>query len=183
MALINVVAGAYTGVFTAPYVNDFTQIGLLTERGYELAWTIHGRPINDTTSYANSLIDGIYLGADWNLIFVAREFLFGGALDAFWPFGTIGDVRMDAALPIKMGYAGQRWRDRAGTIILTAVTGTPADGNPATLTAEQAIVAPGSYRFAMTSKIRELPINLMLLPVEGGSELVTDREQFWFETT
>ena len=60
---------------------------------------------------------------------------------------------------------GDRMSKFAQTLVLTSVLGAYPPTMPATLTALSAIVAPQSnVEFLMTSKVREAPFELVLLP-------------------
>ena len=66
MALITTIAGPYVG--TA----DGSALGI-TRSGYSLSWTVHAHVVNDTTSWGRSMIEGVFMGADWSLAAVFRE--------------------------------------------------------------------------------------------------------------
>lgn len=196
MALVTSIAGAYTGVYVPRgrsfALNEFAPLGI-TRDGFLLSWTVHQHLVNKTTSFGRSIIEMIYLGADWRMAFVAVEysiastaFLDGSVRRAvpelLWMWNEDGQVQTPA-LVAEMSTAGNRAWDTAGTIILTSATGTSARtvAAPNTFTAERAITAPNSQlRQHYTSKERESPIDLQLLPYQDNT---TSSGNVWFTTT
>lgn len=165
--------------------------------GYRLSWSIHDRRFKDSVSFGQSLIEKIYLGADWSMMFIAREYSMQQAREAAWPWGTVANVGMSRRFPARMGKVGRRGSSVAGQLYLSAVAGTTAQtqGAPATLCAKHALFA-GASSLTFDALNRELMIRLDLLPYEPYGTLEEDEEgnlpdgaeranlqRVWFETT
>ena len=99
----------------------------------------------------------------------------GGVPDAAWPWNFADNIASTLPTPVgpKFAVAAQsvsrRWTDSAGTIVLTAATGTTASGSPATLTAPKAI-SNRRGRLNFDSRLREVPLDFQLLPVTDSTE-------------
>lgn len=112
------------GVHTVTYGDTPVDLGLTTSAGWRLRWRDAMKKINDTNSFGESLIDGIYRGkSDMKLIVTLKEWSVQ-ARKALWPWGstTIGSVAFDG----KLGNVGWLASDHAQSIILTAEAGSPA---------------------------------------------------------
>lgn len=148
MALGTFIAGAYTGAY------DSVALGM-TEDGYELSWETKAERIEKSDVYGQKLIDFVYQGTDFALqadfmeyqaSTVAAGYLYGAAL------GTEGVI-------------GRLGSNVAEALVLTAVAGTTAAATPATLTANLAIVQPGTgSNVRFTSRLRTVPVRFTLLP-------------------
>lgn len=182
MALITAVAGPYTTTYspgagaTGAGAGALAQ-GITADDGFTLRWTIHKQRIgNDgTDQYGQSLLESIYRGADWMLNYLCREYSINNT-NAAWPYGRVAAV----ALSPQMGVIGRAddQQSISGAVVMTAVTGTPAATNPATLTAAHAIAQDGiQYALSFTSKIRETPVHLKLYPYDSSGNKI------WFATT
>lgn len=80
-------------------------------------------------------------------------------------FGTTGALN-DGALTPSLVNVGDRWTKYAQALVLTAILGNPPT-TPQSLTATNAAFAPNSNSaFLMTSKVRELPVELVLIPYQ-----------------
>jgi hypothetical protein len=171
--LIIPIAGRYSGAYTPPSAGALT-IGVLNDDGYELSVQPKGEEVNATDAYGMSLLDYVYRGADWRLRYTGKEFT-AAIVSVMWPWGMGA-----SALSPKMGVIGRRASDVAGSLVLTAATGTPAASapGPATLTAGLAIVSPNSnLAMLLTSKVRDVPVEMVLLPYTSGADVV------WFTVT
>jgi len=165
-ALIQVIAGRYAGAYTPP-AGGALSMGILNDDGFELAATPKGEEINATDAYGLSLLDFVYRGADWRLRARAKEFA-ADLMKIVWPWGM-----GTGALSPRMGVIGRRGSDIAGSMVLTATTGTPAASSPgpASLTAGLCVASPNAnMAMYFTSKARDVPAELVLLPYsDGGS--------------
>lgn len=173
-ALITTIAGRYAGAYTPPAGSPLN-FGILTDDGYELSATPKSEDINMTDAYGGSLLDFIYRGADWRLRARAKEFA-ADLMKIAWPWGM-----GTGALSPRMGIIGRRGSDIAGSLVLTAQAGTPAAASPGpvTLTAGLSVVAPNSVMaLLLTSKVREVPVEMVLLPYSDGSSNI-----IWFSVT
>lgn len=134
--------------------------------GYELACTIQGQEINASDAYGMTLVEGIYRGQNWRCRFRGLEWDKTGLLTSLQMFGQTGAAR---SLTPSLGVIGDRMTRYAGTLLLTAILGDPPC-IPQTLTALTATVAPNSQSaFNLTSKMREFPLEMCLIPYASGS--------------
>lgn len=193
MALISIVAGAYDGFLSPHGGNDVLPIGL-TRNGYALKWMIHGVRSNKTTSFGSTLLDGVYLGADWSVQFVGREYTKRGLMEAMWPYSTLGDIPIDQKIGVSLSKVGKKHTSSAGTLLLIAVSlagpvkttaagdfGVAGTGRPGTLTAKSAIIADGfPIELSFNSMERTVAISMNLLPYH---ESANNPEIIWFSTT
>ena len=117
----------------------------------------------------DALQDGVYRGGNCFVDLVLQEYDAAGALAAFWPWnGTLGRV----------GQPGVLLSSFSASLVFTAVAGTTASANPATLTSTNAVLAPGfPVRLLFGSRLRNVPIRFQLLPYDSGGNNV------WFTTT
>jgi hypothetical protein len=190
MALLLPVAGPHTSTYlpgtgAVGYAGGARTQGITSDDGYRLRWTIHKQRIgNDGTDrWGQSLLENIYRGADWSIDYRCREYGLAN-MQATWPYaGTVAGAGV-AALAPSIGIPGTADDTSAfaGVLAMTAVSGTPAATNPASLTSSHAVIADGQqYDLIFTSKLRETPVMLNLLPysVSGG----TSATPVWFITT
>jgi hypothetical protein len=162
MPLILPIAGRYDGVY------DELDLGILNDDGFELSMQAKAQEINDTDAYGMTLIEAIYRGQDWRIRFRAMEAAKDGLMTALLVFGATG-----AGMTPKLGVIGRRFTDMARALQLNATVGTPAEGNPSTFDADQTIMSPANNTaMLLTSKVREVPIELVLLPFQVGNDII-----------
>lgn len=124
-----------------------------------LEQTSHAELISNTTTYGKSAIDGFYQGADWFASFTCLEYK-PGSVAAFWPYGLMG----------QMGIISRSLFALSAPLVLTVVAGTPAAGSPNTISANNAILAPGfNGRLLYGPTLRKVPIRQILFPFNSGS--------------
>ena len=153
-ALVIPVSGPYTGTWNA------LSIGTNSDDGYELQCTIQGQEINETDAYGMTLVEGIYRGQNWRVRYRALEWKTGG-LNALQQFGLVAG---GGPLNPFLANTGDKFSKFSAALVLTAILGNPPT-TPQTLTALLASIAPQNQSaFNLTSKMRELPIELVLLP-------------------
>lgn len=131
--------------------------------------TVHSEPVNNSSTYGKSRIEDFYLGADWFASFTCLEYR-AGSIACFWPFGAMG----------VMGIISRAMSGLAAALVLTAVTGTPAQvaASYNTVTAPLAILAPGfNARLLFGPTLRKVPIRQVLYPANISSVVA------WFSTT
>ena len=182
MALITAIAGPYTGVYTPGAGASGSGLGalaqgILADDGYRLVWTIHKQRIgNDgTDQFGNSLLESVYRGMDFTIVYRCREYAVNNVVVSL-PYGVGAQT-----LSPRHGQAGRTDGGNSidGSLVLTAASGTPAATNPATLTAPHVVIADNTNMdLTFTSKLRELPIALVLYPYSAGGGVVN-----WFSTT
>ena len=147
------ISGPYTGTWNA------LPLGVQHDDGYTLQVTVQGQEMNETDAYGMTLVEGIYRGQNWRARLRGLEWK-TGLLAALQAFGQSTPTVLSPFLQ----KIGDRMTNYAQTLVLTAILGNPPT-TPQTLTAMNAIIAPQSTSdFNMTSKIRELPIEFVLIP-------------------
>jgi hypothetical protein len=154
--LVVPVSGPYTATWFA------FALGVQNDDGYELAVTLQGQEVNETDQYGMTLVEAVYRGMNWRARMRNLEWPKGGIalLTMFGSQSTIGDGKLNPIL----GSIGNRYTLAVQPLILTSILGNPPS-TPTTLTANGAGFAPNSQSmFNMTSKVRELPLELVLLP-------------------
>ena len=159
MPIEQVVAGAYTKTY------DAVDVGA-TENGFEILMDSHAEILNNFDPYGDTVIDMVYRGGSCRLMYEAKVYK-SGSITPFWPWGagTLG-LLWSTGSPI-----GRLASDVAAASVLTAVANTPADGNPATLSAPLSILTPNAnLRLLFSTKARTVPIQLQLLPSETAGQ-------------
>lgn len=152
--LVVPISGPFTGVFGA------LPFGTLSDDGYELSATIQGQEVNETDAYGMTLVEGIYRGQNWRCRLRGLEWKTGllSVLQTFGQSGAVGTLT-----PI-LANIGDRFTKFALGMVLTAILGNPPT-TPQSITAVNAQIAPNQQSsFNMTSKVRELPLELCLIP-------------------
>lgn len=142
------------GEYTMTY--DGTTVGMCTSGGKNLRYRMNGEDINDTDTYGRTTIDFVYLGMECFLLCTFREWL-AKVKAAIWPASTDFDGTL--------GVIGRLASNMAKQIILTDVTGTPAETLPATITFPKCILAPGQdLNVLFAPGVRDVPIMFRVLP-------------------
>ena len=118
MALDTFVSGAYTATYNAVAVG-------MTEDGFKLNQSISQENIDKSDLYGDTLLDFIYRGGQAFIQYTGKAYK-AGAITPLWPWGSMGVVATSAA-PI-----GRLASDVAKSLVLTAVSATPAATAPAT---------------------------------------------------
>ena len=153
---------AYTGTWNA------STLGILDDNGYEISFSPKGQDINDTDQFGMTLIEGIYRGQDWRIRFRSKEFGSAGLLKLLLAWGSIAVVA--PAPQAQLGTIGVTYSSLAKVLVLTVTAGTPAAGNPTSITASLSMNSPNNnISFLMTSKVRETPIETICLPYSDGA--------------
>ncbi len=152
--LIVPISGAYTGTYF------FNLLGTMNDDGFILSGTWHGQEVNASDAYGMTLVEAVYRGLDWRLSFTALEFNQAGIASIL---NTFGGARVNDFSPI-LSNVGRLYSQYAGVLTLNAILGNPPT-TPQTLTAASAVLAPEmNVPLLMTSKAREAPIEMVLLP-------------------
>lgn len=153
--LVVPISGPYVGLWHA------LPLGTQNDDGFELSCTTQGQEINASDAYGMTLVEAIYRGVNWRCRFRGLEWDKTGLLDAMQMFGKSGSAR---SLTPTLTMIGDRWSTYCRTLLLTAILGDPPT-IPQTLTALTAGLAPNSVSaFNLTSKMREAPIEMTLMP-------------------
>jgi len=154
MPLDTFIAGRYSGTYNAVDVG-------ITENGYEKTLQLKQENVEGSDAFGDAILDYIYRGGDCFLEFDCKAYK-AGTKTPFWPWGAFG-VMATAAAPI-----GRLASNVASAMVLSAAANTPAAAAPASLTATKAILSPGfSGKLLYNSKLRRVPVRLILLPVES----------------
>lgn len=162
-ALVVPVSGPYTGTWNAH------AMGTQNDDGFVLRGTYQGQEVNATDAYGMTLVEAIYRGINWRLQFRSMEFNKPAILEIIQTFGETGDPTL-VLTPILSTVAtrspiGDRFSKFAESLVLTSTLGAYPPTMPSTLTALGAVIAPQSnIEFMMTSKVREVPFEMVLLP-------------------
>lgn len=158
-ALIVPISGPYTSVWNA------LPLGTLNDDGYELSATYAGQEVSESDAYGLTLVEAIYRGMNWRARLRGLEFNKTGLLAILQEFGQSG---ANTTLTPILQNIGDRWSKYNQSLVLTAILGNPPT-MPQTVTALSAGFAPNSESaFLMTSKVRELPLELVLLPYSAA---------------
>lgn len=154
-ALVVPISGPYTGTWGGQ------TLGTQNDDGYVLSATFPGQSIDRSDAYGETLVEAIYRGMNWRCRLRGLEFSKTGLLSLLQQFGPVGN---QTTLNPTLVNVGDRWSAYNRTLILTAILGNPPT-MPQTLTALGAGMAPGqTTEFMMTSKMREMPIEMVFLP-------------------
>lgn len=155
-ALVIPISGPYIGLWNS------VLLGTQNDDGFVLQGTFQGQDINQSDAYGMTLVEAIWRGLNWRLRLRGLEWSQPGLMNLYNVFGSTGNPQ--TTFTPTLDNIGQKWSIFAQTLQLTAILGNPPT-LPQTLTALNAIVAPQSNMEAMmTSKMRESPLELVLLP-------------------
>lgn len=156
-ALVVPVSGAYTATWNA------ASLGTQNDDGYVLLGTYQGQEVNASDAYGMTLVEAIWRGLNWRMRFTGLEFNKPGMLSAIQAFGSSGN-QFTTFTPVLQSI-GDRFSKFAQALVLTSILGAYPPTMPQTFTALNAIVAPQhNVQFLMTSKVREAPFEMVLLP-------------------
>ncbi len=166
-ALVLPISGPYLGTWNGE------TLGTLNDDGYVLSVQHQGQEINASDAYGMTLVEAIWRGMNWRCRIRGLEFNKTGLLSLLQMFGRSG---ANNTLTPQLAFIGDRWSNYGRIMVLTAILGNPPT-MPQAITAASACLAPGqTTEFLMTSKMREMPIEMVLLPynavVGSGSIIV-----------
>ena len=153
---------------TGPYVGTWNSLTLGTQGddGYVISAQTMGQEINASDAYGQTFVEGIYRGTNYRLRLRGLEFHKDGLLTLLQMFGMSG---ANTTLTPQLVNIGDKMTNYAKTLLLTAILGNPPT-MPQTVTSMQAVLAPNqTSEFMMTSKMRELPIEMALIPYSTAS--------------
>lgn len=157
-ALVVPVSGPYTATWNA------FSLGTQNDDGYVLIGQYTGQEVNQSDAYGMTLVEAIWRGLNWRMRFRGLEFNKPGILAALQAFGSTGAP--NTTFTPTLDNIGDRYSKFAQSLVLTAILGNPPTFVQ-TLTADGAIIAPQSnVEQLMTSKVREAPLEMVLLPYE-----------------
>ena len=161
------ISGAYVGTWFA------LPLGTQNDDGFILSVTLQGQEVNESDAFGLTLVEAIYRGQNWRIRLRGLEWNKTGLLSIVQMFGWQGGAMpgsIATTLAPTLGAIGDRWTKYCQALLLTAILGNPPTV-PQTLTATNAGFAPNTNtEQIMTSKVREMPIEMVLLPyVASGS--------------
>lgn len=155
--LVVPVSGAYIATYAG------AALGTQNDDGFVLQGSYQGQEVNASDAYGQTLVEAIHRGINWRMRFRGLEFNKPGMLQAIQAFGASGN--QNTTFTPTLANIGDRYTKFAQALVLTSILGAYPPTMPATLTASSAIVAPQSnVEYLMTSKVREAPFELVLLP-------------------
>jgi hypothetical protein len=155
-ALVLPISGPYTGVWNA------FSLGTQNDDGFILAGSYQGQQVDASDAYGMTLVEAIWRGLNWRIRFRGLEFNKPGILASMQAFGSTG-APSTTFTPI-LRNIGDRYSAYAQPLVLSAILGNPPSFVQ-TLTGANAIAAPQSnVEYLMTSKVREAPFEMVLLP-------------------
>ncbi len=155
--LVVPISGAYVGLWNA------LPLGTLSDDGYDLSCTIQGQEVNLSDAYGMTLVEAIYRGQNWRIRIRGLEWDKTGLLAILQMFGRTGSITGRNLTPVLQAI-GERWTKYCSTLLLTSILADPP-AFPQTLTAINAGFAPNTTSNSLwTSKVREAPLELVLLP-------------------
>lgn len=154
-AVVLPISGPFVGLWNA------LPLGVQNDDGYVLSVQHQGQEINATDAYGMTLVEAIWRGMNWRCRLRGLEANKSGLNTLLQMFGMTG---ANTTLTPQLTAIGDRWSNYCKTLLLTAILGNPPT-HPQTLTALSAGVAPGqTTESMMTSKMKEVPIELVFLP-------------------
>lgn len=149
------------GVYTATH--NGSAIGL-TEDGADAEFTPLAEILNKSSAHGNAEIGAIHLGLRWR-IFMALRLWNSVSRAIIHPFGSLGDD----------GVIGRDYYDLASPIVLSSVSGTPANtAGPTSVTFPKAIIASDvPVRVSFGNRWRLIPVALMVLKDANSGKFAT----------
>lgn len=152
-SLILPVSGPYTGAWASG------DLGIMTDDGYILQAVTKAQEINETDAWGLTLLDFVTRGVDWRCRLTGKEWK-ESLLDILQQFGIVPGETFSPTLD----NIGDLASNFAQTLLLTATLNDPPT-SPQTLTASYASLSPSNTSdMLLTSKVRDLPLEMVLLP-------------------
>ncbi|MBC8868630.1 MAG: hypothetical protein H8E44_04400 [Planctomycetes bacterium] len=142
---------------TGPYTATYNSVACgQSADGYRVSHSFFKRLIQGD-GYAQAPQDEIYQGAEMFIQFRMIEYNAAAVASAMWPYGSylthgqVGRVSVQQSL--------------VKSLVLTAVAGTPAASEPATLTLPKSILSEGfPVELLYAPDLREVPIRMRVFP-------------------
>jgi len=154
-ALGTFVAGRYSTTWNSVDVG-------ITEEGYKLNMKTLANPINKSDAYGDMLIDKIYRGINWSIIWLGLEYK-AGSYGPAYPWASAGVV----------GVIGRLATAVSQSMVMTSTASTPAAAAPASLTAAASVISEdNNFELAFTSDNRKVPIKLDLMAYDSGAGVI-----------
>jgi hypothetical protein len=158
--LVVPVSGPYAGTW------DGYSLGTQNDDGFILLGSYTGQEVNQSDAYGMTLVEAIWRGINWRMRFRGLEWNKPGILASMQAFGSTGQPNLTFT-PTGINEVGNRYTLFAQPLLLVSELGEYPPSIPNTLTALGAVVAPQTnVEYLMTSKVREAPFEMVLLPYE-----------------
>ncbi len=161
MSLETFSSGRYVGTYNA------LPLGISRE-GYRFRHETRAQNIEGTDAYGDSTIDMIYRGANMTVSFTLMSAAKTTTSLILCPWTS--DLYLLRSDTTPMGRLASALSEQ---LVLTAEANTPSAANgPATLTAPNCILEPGSVELLFDSRLRDVPITMRVLPYavqQGGN--------------
>jgi len=145
------IAGQYTATYGGSALGQILN-------GFELRWTFLREFIRGD-NFARARQDGVYQGAELDVLYELMEYNAAGAQGAFWPF--------DAAF-LDLGTIGVLDSSKDASLVLSAVAGTPAAASPASITLPNTILAEVPVSVNLSPSLRTIAIQQLVYPSSSG---------------
>ena len=163
-ALVLPISGPATATWNA------LPLGVQNDDGYVLSCTVQGQEINQSDAYGLTLVEAVYRGQNWRLRLRGLEWNKTGLLASLQMFGQTG---ANTTLTPQLVNIGDRWSKYCQSLVLTSILGNPPS-TPQSLTALLAGLSPNNNtEFMITSKMREMPLEFVLLPYAASVGSIT----------
>lgn len=156
-ALVVPVSGPYTAQWNG------SNVGTQNDDGFVLSGSFQGQEVAQSDAYGMTLVEAIFRGINWRMRFRGLEFNRPGILASIQAFGSSGSPT--TSFTPTLANIGNRYSLFAQALVLSAILQPYPPTMPAGLTAMNAIIAPQfNAEYMMTSKVREAPVEMVLLP-------------------
>lgn len=147
------IAGPYTATYKSMALGQ-------TADGYRISHSFFKRLILGD-SYAQTPQDEVYQGAEQFCQFRLIQYDAAGVKTVMWPYAAYLSVGQVGRVSVQQSIAG--------ALVLTAVSGPPAQSVPATITLTNSILAEGfPVELLFAPDLREVPIRLRNFPTQAG---------------
>lgn len=158
------IAGPYQATWNSVSVGQL-------EDGFEIEHSLSQEDIVGQ-DMGDSVQDGVYRGGNMFINMTLMEYSQSSAMLALW--------WVHSQVLGRMGQVGTLMQQTySQPLVLTAVAGTPALGNPTTITcAHAALAANFDVRLLLAPRLRRVPLRLRLYPYSDGAG-----HNLWFSTT
>ena len=171
----NAITGPYYGSYNGTYIGA-------TEDGFELEHTLYSEPVRGD-NLGDSIQDEIHRGCDVYVNFTLIEYNKGRAASAA---ASGSKIDWTQAAPGVNGVIGDVISDTAASLVLTALSNTPAADSPASITFTKSALARNfPVRVLFASRLRRLPLRLISYPDGSGSGQSQSYNEAikWYTTT
>lgn len=159
------IAGPYSATNLVP-AGSALDIGL-TEDGFNIRFRIEKQVIGQTALYGDSILDAVYRGGNASLSYLSLEFNKSLLNGVAWYQNAVGVANQGKMATVGTMDIGST---KAGSTVLTAISGTTAAASPATLTSLQCALIEGhELNWTKTSRLKTQPIMQRLYPYTASA--------------